>query len=342
MNAPGAIAAPAPGTMVLAAPGVHWIRMPLPFALDHVNLWLIEDGDGWTMVDTGLGTEETLETWRRILAGPAGGRPVKRIVVTHFHPDHLGLAGPLAEEMGAELWMTRTEWLTGRMLAQLGDEAGPLQAAFFRSHALPALAAEIQAARGNTYRRRVRAIPPSFRRLQGGDVLEIGGRHWQVIIGEGHSPEQACLYCQETRVLISGDQVLPVISPNVSVQWFEPEADPLATFLSSNRRFAQLPEGTRVLPSHGRIFTELHRRLSALERHHAFRLAELAAACADRPRSAYDLLEVMFRRKLDDHQIGFAMGEALAHLIHLERGGGLERVRDEDGAWCWRPPAGRS
>lgn len=336
------IAPPAPGTMVRAAPGVHWVRMPLPFALDHVNLWLIEDGDGWTMVDTGLGNDETLANWRAVLAGPAGGRPVKRILATHFHPDHLGLAGRLVRETGAEFWMTRNEWLTGRMLSLAGDEAGALQAAFFHSHGLPPDKAEAHAAHGNTYRHRAPGIPPTYRRLRGGDVLEIGGRHWQVIVGEGHSPEQACLYCQETRVLISGDQVLPTISPNVSVQWFEPEADPLSAFLSSNRRLAQLPEGTRILPSHGRIFSELHRRLASLERHHASRLAALTGACAHAPRSAYDLFDVMFRRELDDHQTAFAMGEALAHLIHLERDGRLERVRGGDGVQRWLAvPAGR-
>jgi glyoxylase-like metal-dependent hydrolase (beta-lactamase superfamily II) len=336
------LTAPAPGTMIPAAPGVHWIRMPLPYSLDHVNLWLLEDGDGWTMVDAGLGNDETLENWRRILSGPAGGRPVRRIVGTHFHPDHLGLAGRLAQETGAELWMTRNEWLTGRMLFLAGDEVGALQAAFLRSHGLPEAGAEIQAARGNTYRRRSSGIPPTYRRLQGGDVLEIGGRHWQVIIGEGHSPEHACLYCQETRILISGDQVLPTISPNVAVQWFEPEADPLSAFLSSNRRLAQLPEGTLVLPSHGRIFTELHRRLSSLERHHARRIAALAEACAQEPRSAYDLLDKLLLRMLDDRQIGFVLGETIAHLVHLERDGRLRRVLEEDGVWRWlAAPAGQ-
>lgn len=326
---------PAPGTMAEVAPGIHWVRMPLPFALDHVNLWLLEDGDGWTLVDTGLGNDPTRALWHEILEGPAAGRPVRRIVATHFHPDHLGLSGWLVERTGAEFLMTRAEWLTGRMLSGAGEEAGEAQAAFFRGHGLPAGPADALARRGNVYRRRAPSVPATYRRIAGGEVIAIGERRWQVVIGEGHSPEQACLYSQDGRILISGDQILPRITPNVGVQWFEPEANPLADFLGSVRRFGQMPEDTLVLPSHGRPFAELPRRLAALERHHAARLTDLTDACG-KGRTAYELLDVLFRRKLDDHQLVFAMGEAIAHLAYLEKDGLLRRERDAGEAWRYR------
>jgi glyoxylase-like metal-dependent hydrolase (beta-lactamase superfamily II) len=328
---------PAPGETREIAPGVHWVRMPLPFALDHVNLWLIEDGDGWTLVDTGLANDATRETWRAILAGPAAGRPIRRLIATHFHPDHIGLAGWFEAELGVPLWATRTEFLMARAIWATPDEvAGARQTEFFRRHGLPEEAGAALSARGNPYRRRAGEPPASFTRIQDGDAIEIGGRSWRVVVGRGHAPEQACLHCPELNLLASADQVLAHITPNVSVIWSEPEADPLAEFLASAGRFRDVPEDALVLPSHGRPFAGLHARLAALEDHHASRLARVAEACAGEPRSAHDMLDVLFRRKMDEHNLPFAMGEAIAHIVHLERKGTLRREEGRDGVLRFR------
>lgn len=324
---------PAPGQMMEVAPGIHWVRMALPFALDHINLWLLEDGDGWTLVDTGMSTDATRELWRAVLSGPAGGRPLKRVVATHFHPDHGGLSGWFEREYGTVLWMTRAEWLTGHWMSSF-EGLGEQVAAFFARHGLPSETAQTLAALGNVYRRRVTPYPASYRRIRHGDAIEIGGRAWQVVVGEGHSPEQACLFCPDLSVLIAGDQVLPSITPNVSVMSFDPYSNPLADFLASVHRFRRLPEETLVLPSHGRPFRALHQRLTQIERHHAARLSEIAHACDGTAKTAFELLPVLFNRILDQHQLVFAMGEAISHLVYLERDGDLVAERGE--VWRYR------
>ena len=220
---------PAPGEAIPIAPGVLWLRMPLPFALNHINLWLIEDGPGWTIVDCGFAGAATTALWEQIFAGHLAGRPVRRIIVTHYHPDHIGLSGWLAERWDAPLWITEKEWLHARMMT--GDGAADYaQAAraFARRAGLDAADSDIFAVRHSGYRRGVPSVPPTYHRIGDGTEIEIGGREWRVIVGEGHAPELAALYCAETGVLIAGDQILPKISPNISVPPHEPEGDPLA------------------------------------------------------------------------------------------------------------------
>jgi glyoxylase-like metal-dependent hydrolase (beta-lactamase superfamily II) len=319
------------GTGLEVSPGIFWLRMPLPFALDHINLWLLEDGDAFTIVDTGIARDEVKSAWRALFTGLMSSRPVKRIISTHFHPDHFGLAGWLSETLGAPLWMTRAEWLTGAML--YADEAGrasEAQAALFRRHGLDDRRLRDLAGRGNAYRRVVGAPPPSYRRMTDGDRLVIDGSHWSVVVGRGHAPEHACLYCADKGVLISGDQVLPKISPNISLSPMEPGADPLREYLESLERLKSLPREVLVLPSHGLPFFGLHARINALTRHHAERLDRLADYCRT-PRTAAETLELLFPRELDTHQIMFAMGESLSHLVRLERERRVERAEGDGG-----------
>jgi len=323
--------APEPARLEPIADGVWWLRMPLPFALDHINLWLLEDGDAWTIVDTGIGLDEVRALWEQLLAGPMGGRPVRRIVVTHFHPDHFGLAGWLHERTGARLAMTRGEFLTGSLIQADADHRySDLQVAFFRRHGLDEARLAPLARRGNVYRRVVTPPPARYRRLVDGETFRVGEHHWQVAIGTGHAPEHACLHCPSLGVLIAGDQILPRITPNVSLQAMEPEADPLRQFLDSVERFSALPADALVLPSHGLPFRGLHARLAELRAHHLARLDELAEAC-DRPRTAAELIPVLFRRRLDSHQVMFAMGESLSHLVYLTTEGRLVRLPGDDG-----------
>ncbi|MBK1665319.1 MBL fold metallo-hydrolase [Rhodospirillum rubrum] len=317
---------PAAGEAITVAPGVLWLRMPLPFALDHINLWAVEDGEGWTLIDTGVADDTTRALWSHVLEGPLGGRPVKRLICTHFHPDHMGLAGWLTDRFEVALWATLGEWTYGRMLALESDETvGAVSKAFYHRAGVDDRGLELVARRGNSFAKRVVPPPPTVRRIIDGEEIAIGGRSWRVIVGRGHAPEHAALWCPQAGVLISGDQVLPRISPNISVWPSEPDADPLSGFLESLGRFAPLPAETLVLPSHGRPFRGLHARIEALAAHHGDRLAEVEAACRDRALSAQDLLGVIFKRPLDANTVFFALGEALAHAHWLEGQGRLRR-----------------
>jgi glyoxylase-like metal-dependent hydrolase (beta-lactamase superfamily II) len=324
---------PEPAEMLEVAAGVRWLRMPLPFALDHINLWLLEDGPGWTIVDTGYAMPRTRELWDRIFSGRLAGLPVTRVIVTHYHPDHIGLAGWLTERWQAPLWITEKEWLSARVMSRGDEDFGRSRRRFAHRAGLDAASCELFGERENSYRRGVPSVPASYQRLSDGMLLQIGGREWRVVVGEGHAPELACLYCAETGVLISGDQVLPKISPNISVQPHEPEGDPLARYLSSLAKLRKaVPSEELVLPSHNLPFLGLHRRIDALAAHHEARCSEVLAAC-EQPKTAMELLPTLFRRRLDRHQLGFALGEALAHLHYLMHQGVLQRVLGADGVY---------
>ena len=319
---------PAPGTTREVAPGVLWLRMPLPFALDHINLWLCAGQDGWTQVDCGYGDVPTRALWEHHFATTFKGAALRRVIATHYHPDHLGNAAWLAARWQCAVAMPQAEYLTAHAIADERAGYGPSATCdLFRAHGLAAEHVAALAARGNQYRRGVPELPLAHERLLAGDEVAIGPNHWRVIPGHGHSPEHAALYCAALNVLISGDMLLPKISTNVSVWPIEPEGDPLGRFLASLSRFEELPPETLVLPSHGLPFVGIQARVAQLRAHHAARLAELEAAAAAAPVTAAEVMPLLFRRQLDVQQRFFAMGEALAHLNHLWQTGRIERVR---------------
>lgn len=333
-----------------AAPGIWGLRLPLPFQLNHINVWLLDDRmpDGrpaWTLIDTGVASNLTRGLWERVAAEFLGDRPVRRVIVTHFHPDHIGLADWLCRRFDAPLHMTRTEWLLARMLSVDGsEEIAEAGRRFYTAMGLDAPMLAALTARGNAYARGVPVVPATFERLVDGGALRIGERDWTIITSGGHSPEHACLYSGTDEadggpVLIAGDMVLPRISPNVSVWPAEPFSDPLAEFLGGLGRLRELPAQTLVLPSHGQLFSDLHGRIDELRHHHEERLAEAEADCADGGRTVADITRAMFKRPLDTHQMAFAAGEALAHLNRLVHQGRLQRgLRPEDGAWLFTVP----
>lgn len=335
---------PAPGAGLEVAPGVRWIRMALPFALDHINLWLLRDEidgrPGWTAVDCCIDREEAKAQWEQVFASQLDGLPILRVIVTHMHPDHIGLAHWLCErwstpEHACRLWISATDYNGARVASHSTTGFGGENAArFFASHGLtdPESIEKIRA-RASYYPSLVPAVPASFRRMMDGDTIAIGGRGWRCISGHGHAPEHISLACEELKLLISGDMMLPRISTNVSVYDIEPEANSLALFLASIDKFRALAEDTLVLPSHGKPFTGLYPRIRQLHDHHRERLAEVTAACRERPMSAADVMPLLFKRKLDLHQTTFAMGEAIAHLHMLWHAGGLRRERDAAGVW---------
>ncbi|HEY1721672.1 MAG TPA: MBL fold metallo-hydrolase [Magnetospirillaceae bacterium] len=329
-------AAPEPGHTLTVAPGILWLRMPLPFALDHINLWLIEEGDAWAIVDTGLASNRSRELWDGVLTGPMGGRAPTRLLCTHFHPDHMGLAHWLTERFGLTMETTLGEWLMGLGFSQQPvDHFNVISLPFYKRAGFSDELITLASKRGNGYAQLTPQVPSRYTRIKGGEALALGGRRWEVIIGEGHSPELAQLWCAEAGLLISGDQVLPSISPNISVWPTEPEGDPLGLYLATLENLAHLPENTLVLPSHGLPFRGLHKRIDTMASHHEQRI-ELTVETCKEPITAADLIKVMFKRQLDDRTVFFALGEALAHLHHARTRGLVTRMLEDDGVHRWR------
>lgn len=316
------------------APGVRWLRMPLPYQLNHINLWTLDEDGGFAIVDTGTRTEDAVGVWHDVFTAPDRGRGPTRVFVTHMHPDHVGMAGWITRKFGVRLWMTRLEYLSCRvMAADTGREAPPDATGFYRRAGWSDDAIETYRARFGRFGQHIHALPESYHRLSDGDELAIGGRRWLVIVGSGHSPEHACLYCPELKLLISGDQVLPRISSNVSVNPIEPDADPLSDWLASLAKLERLvPDDVLVLPSHNEPFRGLHARLQALSHGQQRALDRLRRRLAE-PRRAIDVFASLFGRPIDESDVGLlgmATGESMACLNHLLRRG--ELVTDTDGA----------
>ncbi|HYT97085.1 MAG TPA: MBL fold metallo-hydrolase [Casimicrobiaceae bacterium] len=327
-------APPPPGEVREVAPNIVWLRMPLPFALDHINIWSLREARGFTQIDCGYGDAPTRALWLRHFDTTLRGEPITRIIATHCHPDHLGNAKWLSDRFNSPVAMTESEYLAAHaIIDQRATHAVTDTCALFRRHGMTDEHLVALAARGNHYRNGVPEAPQRFERLIAGDRFEAGGTTWHVIAGFGHSPEHAALHAESAGVLISGDMLLPKITTNVAVWPVEPDGDPLARFLGSLTAFETLPPDTLVLPSHGLPFRGIALRVAQLRAHHALRLDELAAAVssAQAPQSAADVIPVLFRRPLDMQQRFFAMGEAIAHLNHLWHAGRVTRLIDADG-----------
>jgi glyoxylase-like metal-dependent hydrolase (beta-lactamase superfamily II) len=335
---------PAGGQVIKVAPGIFWLRMPLDLTgLDHINLWLLEDGEGYAIVDTGMLSDRIKELWAAILERELGGRPVTRIICTHFHPDHMGLAGWLQERTGAPLWTSRREWLFGRMLyLDAQDQAPEWYIEHFRRVGFSAEAREQLRAHGyNNYRNIVSPIPEQFRRLVDGEEIVIGPHSWRIVTGYGHAPEHVCLYCGELGVMISGDQILPRITPHIGVYPAEPDANPLQEYIDSLELFAGYSDDLLILPAHGLPFHGLQRRLGQLREHHDDRLALLEEAC-DEPVRVLSTLKVMYGRRLKPFEAFLGVGEAIAHMNCLIGQGRVRREVDEEGVWIYRAARSRA
>jgi len=323
----------ATGTCREIAPGILWVRMPLPFALDHINLWLLADGFHWTLVDCGLASNTTRALWDEILARDLAGLPIGRVIVTHYHPDHIGLAGWLSARFNLVPWMTKGEFLSAHAACHsVGGTGFARLREFFARHGLEPARLEAAGVKEGTYRRGVEPLPDTFRRIRHGERITVGKQPWRVIVGYGHAPEHAALHNERAGVLISGDMLLPRISTNVSVWPAEPDGDPLRDFLEALDQLRSIDAGTLVLPSHGRPFRGIQARVAELKAHHAERLEALAKVC-DREKTAAELVPALFGREFTDYQLLFAMGETIAHLNHLWHRDVLRRVDGADKVW---------
>ncbi|MGH6651775.1 MAG: MBL fold metallo-hydrolase [Sphingopyxis sp.] len=330
-------AAPGAGETIRIAPGIRWARIPMPGSLGHINSWLLDDGDGVAVVDTGVCLTICSNAWKALYAGALADTRITRVIGTHLHPDHIGLAGWIAKKKGVALWMTRGEMLTARMI--VGDTSDTVpDEALVQSRAAGWDEAQIEAQKGGGWGRfglMVFPLPRSYQRIKDGDVLDMGAHRWRVVVGSGHSPEHACLWNEREGVLVSGDQVLPRISSNVSINITEPEADPLGEWLDSiDKLIATVPGDVITCPAHGEPFKGLHVRLMALRDEHRMRLYNLAESIAKAPMRAVDSFPLLFNRPIGAEQLGMATGEALAHLKRLMVEGRIAR-EDRDGVWWY-------
>jgi glyoxylase-like metal-dependent hydrolase (beta-lactamase superfamily II) len=322
--------APQDGVPVEIWPGVLWIRLSLPYRLNHVNVYLIDDGNGWALIDTGLGDAKTEEVWKNLFTGVLD-RALTRIIVTHYHPDHVGMAGWIAQHFNIPVYMSETEYLMSRNI-QL--DPGALEAEhylnFYMNHGLDADEARRLVTQGHSYLKIVRALPPTFRRLCAGDELPIGKRKFLTLTGAGHSPEQVFLYCESEKIFLSADQVLNRISPNVSVSAVDPDGDPLGLYLRSLMAIAAcIPDDVLVLPGHDMPFYKLHGRIAELIAHHDQRCDLIIKACRTSPKSVAELVPYIFHRNLGPHETGFAFSEVLAHVNYLQRRQQLESIVEQ-------------
>jgi glyoxylase-like metal-dependent hydrolase (beta-lactamase superfamily II) len=321
-------AAPGPGEAVEIAPGVLWTRLPLPFQLNHINIYLIDDGDGWAVLDAGINDGVCRAAWEALVAGPLRGRRLTRLIVTHFHPDHIGLAGWLADRFGLPLWTTQTSYLNCLTISLNPDalDAKPYRD-FYLAHGLRDDVTKVVSTQGHGYLRLVAPLPGTFRRIVAGDRIRIGGRSFSALVGDGHAPEQLMLHCPESRLLFVADQVLAKITPNVSVWAVDPDGDPLRLFLRSLRALQDdIPNDTLILPGHQLPFFGIRQRAAQLIAHHEVRCTALLSACRSAARSVADLVPILFPRELDAHQTSFAFSEVLAHVNYLLGGGELTRI----------------
>lgn len=328
---PHAELVPEGGKVIPVAEGVYWARMPLPWSLDHINVYLFDEGDSWSVVDTGSMGKRGIAAWEALEEDFLGGKPVARVIGTHLHPDHIGLAGWLAERYGATLTMTALEYMTAAHLWMGGTKEVPEHEIEFmlKSGVDKQFEPMMRGARFDNYRRGVHQLPSQFVRIEDGSEILLGGRRWRVVIGRGHSPEHACLSCLDEPLFISGDQVLPNITSNVSVHAREPHSNPLAHWIASLERMKEIPGDPLVLPSHGRIFKGLDTRLSALVNSHVNKLKSLHDWCSEE-RTPVETFPSLFRRKLSGMDFYMALGEALAHLHLLEAMSLVTRSFDGD------------
>jgi glyoxylase-like metal-dependent hydrolase (beta-lactamase superfamily II) len=334
----GGVIEPALGDAIEIVPGILWLRLPLPFRLNHVNIYILEDKDGWTIFDTGLADAATRTVWSKVIGSILRGAPITKVIVSHFHIDHVGLAGWFQERFSPTFYMSQTEYLLSRVFqAEEWYDVLSAETKFFNSCGLNLATAEEISRRRLGMRSLRTSMPKSFKRLRAGDLMRIGNREWRVLTGGGHAVEQLMLYSETDKIFISADQILPEISPNISVGSIQPDANPLADFLDSLTQIkAGISREVFVLPGHRNPFFGLFDRIGKLRNHHVSRCNAILTACREAPCTGLDLIPVVFGRDIAAEVIGSAIGEAVAHANYLRSLGALSVDRDPDGILYFR------
>ncbi len=324
------LAVPEPGHVVAVQEGLWWLRMPLPIALDHINLWLLEEPGGYSLVDTGMATAAAREIWEQLANTLLLERPLTRILLTHLHPDHAGLAAWLQRRFGVPVWTSAATLAQLRiLLAETSPQTLAQRLAFFARHGVEPVAQMAGSLGSRGYQESVSGVPEAGRLMQDSDITPIGSRHWRWLETGGHAQGHLCLHAaQPQSVLIAGDQVLPSISPNIGLTPLTADPNPLATYLASLERLSALDASTLVLPSHGRPFVGLTARATEIRQHHERQIAKLLAACVT-PLTAFECLPFLYRRQQRGFNLFLAMGEALAHLEYLACSGQFERLIEQ-------------
>ena len=327
---------PSATTPIEISEGILWFRFPMPIALDHINIYLLEDNDGWVLIDTGMADPVSIETWEIILKKYTAKRPIIRIIGTHFHPDHVGLAGWLLDRIDAEFWMSQIEWLSARQAYLDAEEVSLVNMRkFYDLAGLGTSEKNLYYEIGNDYREMVSPIPSVYKRIEKETIFLIGGRTWQPIFGSGHSPDHVTLYNKKDQIVLGGDMLLPRITPIIAVWWQEPDGNPLDGYLKFLEGIEVATEETIVLPAHDLPYKGLLTRIKDLIQHHQNRL-EITFECCSETVTASCIMKALFRRDLDAFQTRFAIGETIAHINYLLHKKEISRHLSQDHSYLYQ------
>ena len=319
------------GELTKIASDLYWAHFELPFRLNHVNLFLMDTPEGILILDAGLKSDHSEEHWEALLNGPLKSKKFAGLLITHYHPDHIGMAGWLQKKLNIKCLTTEKELFTAKTFRSMPDDE---YAKLFRNVFVRAgMSEEDIIAKGpatRLYKNRVYELP-DFEIIKAGHEIVSNDGKWKVRTDSGHSPEHISLLDKERKLYLSGDFLLPRISPNISDNFFDPLDDRLGEYLKYLNEIQEIGSETSVFPCHDWPFKEGMQRAKDLIKHHNHRLSLILEALNKKSITIMDSISIIFDRKIGDEQMHFAIGEARAHLIHLDVTGQVRSEVDDRG-----------